>query len=200
MRGMGGNWMRRRDSKPLPQQMVVILSPKAEVFDEVADKLEDAIKKDNKNIIYDIIRKMKMGKNKNILEKERAQKEDEFRRAITEDEPSEVEEEIKERVDDDPMGSFYKQLLNTYLNNCIGDHWPPAHPLPQLDHDRPVQQHHLLHHPPCPLMEGVSLPRQSHSYSLHHQWAQHAIQWEGDRRLHKSSTKPCVSKTSHTQP
>ena len=114
MRGMGGNWMRRRDAKPLPQQMVVILSPKAEVFDEVANKLEDAIKKDNKNIIYDIIRKMKKRKNKNILEKERAQKEDEFRRAITEDDPSEVEEEIKEMVDkfistyDDPMESIYK--------------------------------------------------------------------------------------------
>jgi hypothetical protein len=71
-RGMGGNWMRRRDSKPLPQQMVVILSPKAEVFDEVADKLEDAIKKDNKNIIYDIMRKMKKCNYKNIVEKRKS--------------------------------------------------------------------------------------------------------------------------------
>ena len=128
--------MRSRDSKPLPQQMVVILSPKAEVFDEVAEKLEDEIKKDNKNIIYDIIRKMKKGKHKNIVEKERAQTEEEFRRALTEDEPSEVEEEIKEMVDkfistyDDPMGSVHKLLLNTYLYDCIGDNWPPTHPLP----------------------------------------------------------------------
>ena len=106
--------MKRRDSKPLPQQMVVILSPKAEVFDEVAGKLEDAIEKDNKNIIYDIIQKIKKGRNKKMLEKERAQKEEEFIRAITEEEPSEVEEDIKEMVDnfistyDDPTGSLYK--------------------------------------------------------------------------------------------
>ena len=42
---------------------------------------------------------MKKGKNKNIVEKERAQTEEEFIRALTEDEPSEVEEEIKEMVD-----------------------------------------------------------------------------------------------------
>ena len=98
----------------MSQQMVVILSPNAEVFDKVADKLEDAIKKDNKNIIYDIIRKMKKSKNKNIVEKERAQKEEEFRRAITEDEPSEVEKKIKDMIEkfistyDDPWGSVHK--------------------------------------------------------------------------------------------
>merc|ERR1711892_1259617 len=109
-RGIGGNWM-RKESNPLPLQMVVILNPKAELFDEVTDKLENANKKVDNNLIYDVISKIKKSKQKTIDYNERSadETESEYTRVVPEEDPNEVNEKIKEKLTeftstyDDPM-------------------------------------------------------------------------------------------------
>ena len=128
----------RKESNPLPQQMVVILNPKAKLFDEVTDKLGNANKKVDKNFIYDIINKIKKSKQKSIDYNERSadETESEYGRGIPEEDPNEVNEKIKETLTeftstyDDPMESVYKYLFKTTLNVLIGHHLPPPQAVP----------------------------------------------------------------------
>ena len=106
----------RSDSKNLPKQMVVILSPKPEVFDKVKTKLENAINKDDRSLIYDIIQKIHKDQMKKKNEKEIKEKKDEFefKRVVDEDESIQMKDAITEMVEqfisayDDPMGSILK--------------------------------------------------------------------------------------------
>ena len=108
----------RSDSKNLPKQMVVILSPKPEVFDQVTTKLENAINKDDRSLIYDIIQKLQKDQMKKNKEKEIKEKQDdlEFKRVVDEEESNQMEDTIKDMVEqfistyDDPMGSILKLL------------------------------------------------------------------------------------------
>ena len=68
-RGMGGKWM-RGNTRTLPKQMVVILSPKKDIFDEVTTTmLEDAVDKGNKSLIFEIIRKIQKEQMKSMNKK-----------------------------------------------------------------------------------------------------------------------------------
>ena len=147
--------------------MVVILNPKAELFDEVTDKLKNANKKVDKYLINDIISKIKKSRQKSIDYNERSadETESEYTRVVPEEDPNEVNEKIKETLTeftstyDDPMESVHKYLLKTSSNVLIGHHLPPPQAVPQPAHHRPVHHHHLLNDQHWPYLESVSLPR-----------------------------------------
>ena len=106
MRGSFG----RGESKPSPQQVVVILSPKTEAFDEIKENLKNATREYDKNFIYDIIGKNKKSKMKTLEFDSRATENKEFKYMKEVDEVD-VEEEVKGKIEKfseayaDPMES-----------------------------------------------------------------------------------------------
>jgi len=94
MRGSIG----RGESKPSPQQVVVILSPKTEAFDEIKENLKNATREYDKNFIYDIIGKNKKSKMKTLEFDSRATENKEFKYMKEVDEVD-VEEEVKEKIE-----------------------------------------------------------------------------------------------------
>ena len=85
-----------------------------------------------------------------------------------------------------------KIIFDNFIGD-LGDHFQSAKALPQPGHHWLVHHHPLLPDHHCPHLEGVPLPRQPHSISHHHQWPQHALQWEGGGHLHQASYPPHVS-------
>lgn len=60
-RGMGGKWIREL-SKDLPKQLVVVLSPKMDIVDQLTMKMKETMEKDNKTNIHELIKSMKKNK------------------------------------------------------------------------------------------------------------------------------------------
>merc|ERR1711915_241375 len=60
-RGMGGKWIREL-SKDLPKQLVVVLSPKMDIVDQLMMKMKKTMGKDNKTNLLELIKSMKKNK------------------------------------------------------------------------------------------------------------------------------------------